>query len=87
MSSGVVRGIYINLPAVIHPMAFTEGITGIVGGALLFVIAGFYFGSVQYLYPTQAAIAFALAVIGLAIMLMAPAWFWLLRPVWRRIPA
>lgn len=64
---------------------FKSGLYGIIGGIVVILVAGAWFGSIQYLYPTQAAIALWLFLLGVGIFTMPPLWYWIVNPIRHRI--
>lgn len=61
--------------------SFLHGLAGLIGGIAVTIFGALWFGSTQYVFPTQAAIAMWFAVIGIGITILAPAWYWLIRPI------
>jgi len=64
---------------------FKSGLYGILGGIVVILLAGAWFGSAQYIYPTQAAIAMWLFILGLGIFVLPPLWYWIVNPIRHRI--
>lgn len=60
---------------------FKSGLYGILGGIVVIFISGAWFGGAQYVYPTQAAIAMWLFILGLGIFTLPPLWYWIINPI------
>lgn len=63
---------------------FLHGLAGLIGGFVIVFIGALWFSSAQYIYPTQASLAMGLTLLGLGLVVLAPAWYWVGRPVWVR---
>lgn len=61
--------------------SFLQGLAGLLGGIVVTMFGALWFGSTQYVFPTQAAIAMWLTVIGMGITISTPVWYWLIRPI------
>ncbi|WP_442905114.1 zinc-ribbon domain-containing protein [Haloarcula sp. CGMCC 1.6347] len=64
---------------------FKSGLYGILGGIVLIIVAALWYGSTQYIYPTQAAIAMWMFILGIGIFVLPPLWYWIVNPIRHRI--
>lgn len=65
-------------------MSFTKGLAGMIGGLVIYVLAGLLFGSAQFVAPPLAALFMWIAVGGLALVVLAPVYFWVGAPLYDR---
>lgn len=64
---------------------FTRGLAGILGGLLMWVLFAALWWGARYTTPGLAWLFQAFAVVGFVVMLAAPVWYWVGRPVWYRV--